>query len=247
MKIKISSLISLFFPPCRLKNWLLNNLGWRIEKDVRVGWSYISAQHVVLSKGSMVGHGNYIRVDRLHLGECAYVQSLNQIKGPLVVVLDKRAAIGNLNKIIRAPLPISWGHSMLKLGELSKITSKHTIDCMRPVVFGDFSTLAGHSSQIWTHGFMHAPSGEDRYRVDGSIRVGDNVYIGSGSIINPGIRIGNGVTVGSNSSVSKSLLKAGLYVNQPLRFIALDYKKGLEKYPVIQTHESNNKVLHKKI
>ena len=246
MKIKIAAFVSLLFPPCKIKNLLLQSLGWVIEDQVRIGFSYIQSKNVNLGLKSSIGHGNFIKIDCLYLEEGAYIQKFNQITGPLLIVLKKQAAIGNLNKIIRAYHSVSWGHSMFKLGELSKITSKHTIDCMRPVVFGNFSTLAGYSSQVWAHGFVHAPKGSDRYRVDGSVHIGDNVYIGSASILNPGIKIGNGVTIGSNSSVSSSLLKPGLYVNQSLRFVEFNYEKGLKKYPTIKSSRLNGKVIHKK-
>ncbi|WP_373032501.1 hypothetical protein [Sulfurovum sp.] len=246
MKIKIAAFISLLFPPCKIKNMLLSLVGWKIAPHVKIGFSYICVKHVSLGEKSSVGHGNYIKVDCLYLEESAYIQKFNQIYGPLIVVLKKQAAIGNLNKIVRAKHPVSWGHSMLKLGELSKVTSKHTIDCMRPVVFGDFSTLAGYNSQIWSHGFMHALTGPGRYRVDGSISIGDNVYIGSGSILNPGIKIVNGVIIGSNSSISKSLLKSGLYVNQSLRFVEFEYDQGIQKYPMLNISKLNDKVIHKK-
>lgn len=246
MKNKIAAFISLLFPPCKIKNFLLSSLGWEIASGVKIGFSYIYSKKIILDNNSSIGHGNFIKLDCLSLGESAYIQKFNQITGPLIVVLKKQAAIGYLNKIIRAKHPVSWGHSILKLGKLSKITSKHSIDCMRPVIFGDFSTLAGYNSQIWAHVFVHAQKGADRYRVDGSIKIGDNVYIGSSSILNPGIKIANGVTIGSNSSVSKSLLKSGLYVNQPLRFIVFDYEQGLEKYPKIKMPKSNDKVIHKK-
>jgi acetyltransferase-like isoleucine patch superfamily enzyme len=246
MKAKIATGIALFFPPCKIKNTLLRLCKWNIGNNVRIGFSYIVVKNIKLEINSSIGHGNFIKVDSLYLGESAHIQKLNQIQGPLIVILQKQAAIGNQNKIVRAKKPVSWGHSMLKLGELSKITSRHTIDCMRPVIFGNFSILAGYSSQVWSHGFVHAQQGSDRYRVDGSISIGNNVYIGSASIINPGIKIGDGITVGSSSSVSRSLLQPGLYVNQSLRYIEFDYEESLGKYPTVKKQTVQNKVIHKK-
>lgn len=247
MKKILISFIVLIFPPLRLKNRILNILGCRISLEAKIGFSFIYVDHLKIDDFASIGHMNFIRIERLYLFENSYIQHLNTIKGPLIVVLKNYAAIGNQNKIIRAIHPISWGKSIFKLGKLSKITSKHTIDCMRPVIFGDYSILAGYHSQIWTHGFMHAPSGKDRYRVDGSVKIGNNVYIGSASIINPGVYIASSITIGSNSAVSKSLLKQGLYVNQSLRFFEFDYQEGLQKYPSVKSSKEIGDVVHKKI
>jgi len=246
MKRKVAALVALILPSCRAKNLLLRMLGWKIGAKVRIGFSYVYSENINMKDCSSIGHANFIKLEGLFLDEDAYIRNLNQISGPLMVSLQKRAAIGNGNKIVRAINSVSWGKAVLKLGELSKITSNHSIDCMRSVVFGDFSTLAGYGSQIWTHGYVHKYKGADRYRVDGSIDIGNNVYIGSGSIINPGIKIANSITVGSNSSVSKNLLKPGLYVNQSLRYLEFDYQKNIKKYPLIKVPSLTEKVVHKK-
>jgi acetyltransferase-like isoleucine patch superfamily enzyme len=246
MKTRIAALIALFCIPSRIKNSLLRLLGWQIKSDVYIGFSYIKSSKISIGKGVSIKHGNFINVDSLNLSKNSYIQSFNNISGPINIELKEKAAIGNLNRIIRAKYPGSWGDSKLFLGELSKITSRHYIECGQSIIFGNFSILAGSGSQMWTHGFVHAPDGPDRYRVDGSIQIGNNVYIGSNSVFNPGIKICNATTIGSNSTVTKSITEPGLYVNQPLRKIDIDYEKGLNKYPKIDLPESAGIVLHKK-
>lgn len=246
MKINLAAIISLLFFPSKLKNFILRLLGWKIKPNVYIGFSYIKSKKVFIDNGSIISHGNWINVNSIYMQKKTFIQKLNFISGPLELEMKTGSAIGNLNRIIRAKLPISWGDSTLLLGKLTKITSRHYIECSKSIIFGDFSILAGIQSQIWTHGFIHAASGPDRYRVDGDIEIGNNVYIGSSCTFNPGIKICDAVTIGSNSSVSRSIKDPGLYVNQPLRRIEINYNEGLKKYPKIKLPDEAGIVVYKK-
>ncbi|NBW34968.1 MAG: hypothetical protein EBR30_08110 [Cytophagia bacterium] len=195
-------------------------MGHRIHPRARIGFSIIWIdEFLIMREYSRIGNFNIIRIIGLSIDDGAYIGRLNRFNGPFEIILEKTAAIGNGNSCYRAPIGVTYGSSIIKLGILTKITSNHSIDCTRSVIMGDYSIIAGHSSQLWTHAYYHDFSGPGRFRLDGSIEIGSNVYIGSGSILNLGIRIADGVVVGANSSVSKSLLKAGAYVSQPLRYI----------------------------
>lgn len=53
----------------------------------------------------------------------------------------------------------------------------------------------------------------------GKIVIGDNVYIGSSSIILPGVTIGNNVIVGAGSVVTKSVKDNSIVAGNPARVI----------------------------
>jgi acetyltransferase-like isoleucine patch superfamily enzyme len=206
--------------PIRITFWLLNLLGHKVHSRCRIGFSIIWINgNLILENDSRIGHFNLISIDGLSIGEHGYIGNLNALRGPFNVELARMGAIGNNNKCSRAPLGVTYGRAVLKLGILAKITSSHRVDCTRSVVLGDYTTVAGHNSQLWTHAYYHDKKGPGRFRLDGDIVIGNNVYIGSQSVINCGVTIVDGVVVGSNSSVSKSLLLEGNYVSQPLRFI----------------------------
>lgn len=230
----ICSLVCLVLPPSKIKNTLLRGLGWKIDDGCRIGFSWVNCPRVSLLRGARIGHLNFIACRSLQLSADAYIQNGNMIKGPIILVLREHAAIGNFNKVKRAAPGVVWGRAIFRLGVYSKITSNHVIDCTRSVRFGDYSTLAGLSSQLWTHGYVHAPEGLGRFRVDGAIVVGNNVYIGSACVINAAVRIADGVTVGAATCVAKSLLKPGLYVGQGLRWIASDYDAAKSRYPEVR-------------
>lgn len=234
-----------FFPPCRLKNWLLGIVGWDVGCNCKVGFSWVNAKRVRLADGARIGHANIITVDALFLGERAYIGHLNRIFGPLWLILDGCAGIGNQNTIVRARHGVTWGRSIFRLGVWSKLTVGHMVDCTRSVIVGDYSTFAGRGSQIWTHGYLHAPQGLDRFRIDGSVRVGNNVYIGSACVFNAGVRVADSITIGASSCVARSLEVPGLYVSQPLRHIKLDYDEVVFRHPEVQVEGLVERVVNK--
>lgn len=53
----------------------------------------------------------------------------------------------------------------------------------------------------------------------GCVSIGDDVFIGAGSIILPGIRIGNKVVIGAGSVVSRGILDNSVAVGNPARVV----------------------------
>lgn len=248
MKLEITwaGLICLFLPPMRLKNQLLRYLGWEISHTCRIGFSWISTKKLKMLNGSNIGHGNFLQPKSIFLSKGSGIGHLNKVTGPVRVILYDYAAIGNQNIITRGQEGVSWGGAMLKLGCWSKLTVGHVVDCTRSVIVGDFTTFAGRGTQIWTHGYIHAPEGRDRFRIDGSVRIGNNVYVGSSCVINAGVTVGKGITIGSASCVARSLYLPGLYVSQALRYVELDYNVAYEKYPELRIDGLVERVVHKR-
>lgn len=197
-------LIICFILPSFILRSLLRIIGFKIGKNVKIGFSIILTKNISLDDNALIGHFNWIQTESLVMGKNAYIKIFNFIRGPFNVTLKSKAAIGKNNIIRRSKNGISYGIAEFYLGELTKITAFHFIDVTRSIRFGDFSILAGIRSQIWTHGHMHAESGPTRFRVDGEVIIGDNVYIGSDSIINPGVTIANAINIGGNSLIALS-------------------------------------------
>lgn len=217
---KLTTLILCFFFPAGLIYWILNLLGHRINRRTKIGFSIIWINETLaLSENSKIGNFNYIKVNSLSIDKGGYIGTLNKLNGPIEIELKETAAIGNKNTVYRAPIGVTYDRAYLKLGILSKITSNHRVDCTSSFTMGDYSTIAGNDSQIWTHAYYHDKIGPGRFRLDGAVEIGNNVYIGSGCVINCGLKIVDGIVVGANACVSKSLLVTGTYVSQALRFI----------------------------
>lgn len=217
LRLWASALIILCLPSALCRP-LLRLLGHRISGQARMGVSLVLADRLVLQGTARIGHFNLLRLRRLVMRRGAYVGRRNIIHGPISVSLAERAAIGNNNKITRGPLGfVSSGPACLRLGELAKITADHRVDCTSSLSMGNFTTIAGTASQVWTHGYVHDLSGPGRYRIDSPVRMGKNVYIGSACVITAGVIISDEVIVGAGTTVARSLLEPGLYVSAGLR------------------------------
>lgn len=227
--IRILTLLICLIPLSFLKPVLLNLIGHNISLNARIGFSIVGIAKMKIGDGSRIGNFNFLKFDYLEMSSNAIIGRFNFLRGNFIVLLKEKSAIGNSCVITRAGNGVSYGKSTLNLGVLAKITAGHKIDMMRSINLGDFSIIAGSHSQLWTHGYLHAPTGPNRFRIDGEIYIGNNVYIGSSCVINAGIFIGDGITVGSNSCVSKNLIKSGMYVAQPLRYIEKDYEETKSK------------------
>jgi UDP-3-O-[3-hydroxymyristoyl] glucosamine N-acyltransferase len=217
--------------PTRWKPPLLTALGHRVHRRARIRRSVIVADRLVLDADTHIGSFSLLACRRIVMRPGARIGAFNVVRGPLDLWLASRAAVGSRNVITRAAHPVSFGPAQFRLGAFSKLTSGHRVDCMQSVRLGRFSTVAGAGSQLWTHGYAHAPAGLDRARIDGRIRIGDSVYIGSHSCLSAGITIGDAVTVGSHSSVATDLLAPGLYVSQPLRHLPYVPYEQLARLP----------------
>ena len=59
----------------------------------------------------------------------------------------------------------------------------------------------------------------------GRVVIGNNVFIGTDTVILPNVKIGNNVIVGAHSTVTKDLQDNGVYVGTPARYLC-----SVEKY-----------------
>jgi acetyltransferase-like isoleucine patch superfamily enzyme len=220
--------LALALLPMRLARHIANFLGFNLAAGARVGLSWVHIDSLEMSSTSRIGH-------------------FNRLSGPFSVQLSSFGSIGNYNTLVRANRSVAVGDSSLMIGVWGKITSRHFLDLTCPISIGSYSTVAGSGCQLWTHGYVHAIEGIDRYRIDGSIVIEDNVYIGSMCFISMGVRIGKGVIVGGGSAVAKDLIEPGLYVSSPLRQLprpqAPEDRSDLEAIP---RHLSEDVVFRKR-
>lgn len=242
---KIATAVVVLGLPNPIKNWVLTLLGHHVNPSSRIGFSIVLVDKLCLSKGASIGHLNFISCRRLVLRDQAYIQAANLIRGPFSIHLRERSGIGKRNIITRAKKPITYGPSRLSLGTLAKVTSSHTLDLTNSIFFGDFTTVAGKGSQFWTHGYYHYPVGSERFRIDGRILIGNNVYVGSACVFSMGIRVADGIMIGSHSSVSKDLIDRGLYVSQSLRRVDLDVEKTIMRLDAVPSSEVCERVYRK--
>jgi len=109
------------------------------------------------------------------------------------------------------------------------------INVCEPVVVGDDVGLSPDVSLI-THGYWLSVLEGYPTKFSG-INVGSGVIIGYRSTVLMGVKIANNIVIGANSVVAMSLLKKGIYVGSPARFIKkiepLSTKNQIEKINAI--------------
>lgn len=195
--VRLYNMLILLLLPTRIARILILSRQIRISRGARIGLSLVDVDRLTLDENSRIGH-------------------LNVIKGSFGLILSNNAGIGHMNLILRSRLegPTT---ADLRVGIWSKITGGHRVDVTRSITIGNYSTIAGHGSQLWTHGYVHGDEGLDRYRLDGAIRIGNNVSIGSGCIISMGVSIADRILIGAGATVAKDLDEPALYVAAGLR------------------------------
>lgn len=223
---KIVSLFCLFFLPAYVARLIVNLFrGYNIEKGSKIGFSLMLCDELYLSSTSSIGHFNFISIRKLKMMERNKIRHLNFIKGAIDLKMDKGAWINSQNKITGPmeyyKIPLFW------MQNNSVIIMKHLFDVTDNITLGEGCLFAGAYTQVWTHAF-HLGS-ERNVRVDGAIKIGKKCYIGANSVLCSGVSLADNVVVGANTTVSKSLSEAGLYVSQPVRFISYNADEAISK------------------
>lgn len=166
MKLIFHLLVSIL--PWRLKKWIYIRIcGFDIGQRCHVGFSCLNVKELKLVNGSKIG-------------------SLNMFKG-LKLRLEENATIGSLNWFTSLYGTQSFQHSVnrnpiLILGRESAITSRHYFDVQDSVEIGEYTTLAGIRTTVFTHGINVSRGRQST----APIRIGAYCYIGSNCIVLPG-------------------------------------------------------------
>lgn len=124
---------------------------------------------------------------------------------------------------ITAPFFVDYGEN-IHLGNNVEINMNCVfLDCNR-ITIGAYSGI-GPNVQIYT---VFHPTNPLKRRLNNSsfwasrtapVTIGENVWIGGGSIILPGVSIGNNTTIGAGSVVTKSIPANCIAVGNPCKII----------------------------
>ena len=104
--------------------------------------------------------------------------------------------IGTNTKIFSGNLFLGKGG--FSIGENSRIINNHFFDLYNNISIGNNTWVAGRDSQFWTHGSIHTKTDEK----DLSIKIEDNIYIGSSSCFAPATKLYSNNLIGLGSVVS---------------------------------------------
>ncbi|WP_029450647.1 sugar O-acetyltransferase [Clostridium algidicarnis] len=128
---------------------------------------------------------------------------------------------------ITAPFFVDYGNNIY-FGNNCEINMNCTFLDDNKIVIGD-NALIAPNVQIYTA--FHPTNANDRFgeqtadgfafckTITAPVIIGDNVWIGGGSIILPGVTIGDNVTIGAGSVVTKSIPSNTVAYGNPCRVV----------------------------
>lgn len=175
-------LIIAMFSPNFLKLLFYRQLGCIIANNVRIGFSYIDCQKMILEEDTRIGNFNVIRrLKSFEMRKKSYIKNFNQF-----------FFSGDLSS---SP---EWAGKIV-IGENVHIMSHHFIDAGGSICIGENTTIAGRDTHIWSHTFIPIQENLEHSRIE--LNIGSNVYIGArSSVFN---NVPDNAIVGLGSIVNK--------------------------------------------
>jgi acetyltransferase-like isoleucine patch superfamily enzyme len=201
-------------------------LGYKIDWSCKIGiFNYLDCTYAKLSESSSIGIFNYIHTEKLTMQNSG-IGRLNKIKFLKSLKMEPKSVIRSRNVILGTAGFFSPYSDVFnfEIGENSLITSNHYFDCTANIKIGKNVVFGGINSQVWTHGFD-----KNRAMILGSVKIQDDIYIGSNVIILQNVRIVSDVSIGAGCVVSKDIFEAGFYVSSSLvrKGDVVDYSKNV--------------------
>ncbi len=170
------------------------------------GGIYRILNHRNISKGFRIGFGSYIDAKTISIGHNVCIGNMTRAKLLDRFTVGNDTTIGSNNIICGTYENNKFGERDFSLGSNTEILYSHYFDVVAPIVIGNHVTIAGKWTQFYTHSFDLSKN-----RLDGGIVIGNNVYIGAGSLINLGVDICDNVVISGGCVVSKDIVESGVY------------------------------------
>lgn len=164
-------------------------LGWKVHPTAHLGHSIVAARKVTIGAGATIGSGNIIKgLEELVMEEDTCISFFNWISGPPV---DSGAFVFSPRR-----------HPALIMRRGAAISGRHVIDCSDTVTFGEFATMGGYRSVIFTHS-VDLVRNQQRCA---PVTIGERAAI-----------LTNTVLLAGTSVAARSVVSAGSVVNTHLR------------------------------
>lgn len=183
---KIVSSFILLFPWFIRRRLYVMLYDYKIHPSAYIGFSIVAPRSLFIGEGAYIGHMNIIiNLDKVECGEYSIIARGNWITG---------APHGIENFSYKKDRK-----STFFLGRHAAITKSHIVDCTDSVCIGEYSTIAGYSSQFITHGINVERSRQEC----GPIEIGAYCMIGSAVRLVPNSKVPSYCVLGAGSVVTK--------------------------------------------
>ena len=187
-KVNILFQIILWLLPWPLRKFFLKKiLKFKLAKGARIGYSVVLADEVIIGECSAIRNFTIIKnIDRVVLGDYAYILNLNWITGSNTK--DERHFAHVLGR-----------RCELVIGNHSSLTSRHFIDCTGGINIGNYTTVGGAQSQMLTHYI----DPYDCRQTCARIEIGNYCFVGTRALLLPGSGLPDYSILGGGSVLTK--------------------------------------------
>lgn len=175
------------------------------------GWLYRLLYSNRIGKSFEIGWMSLIFCDKVHIGTGVRIGKNVRIRNLDALSIGDGCEIGSHCEIHGVPDNIKFQKRVFEVGKHTGIGSDHYFDVAAPIQIGSGVIVAGSQSQFFTHSFDLNSD-----RMDGGIRIGDHVYIGTRCLITPGVEICSHVVITGMTTVNKSISEQGVYSSSTL-------------------------------
>lgn len=179
----------------------------KTEKEKMLAGELYNAADPQLVKERQEAHGLCLHLNRLP-------EEYTEERSFILEKLFQKAS----NVFIQSPFFCDYGYN-IKLGKNVYFNFNCVILDVMPITIGS-NVLIGPSVQIYTASHpLDADARRTALESAKSIEIGDDVWIGGGSIICPGVKIGARSVIGAGSIVTKDIPEDTLAAGNPCRVI----------------------------
>ena len=181
-------------------------LGYELHPTSRIGIALVIPKKLRMQAGSKIKALTVCKsLEKLEIGENSSIGRQNLITGHLPSKAKSSSFQEEHDR-----------KSSLTLGKHTAITNRHFIDCTNKVSIGDYSIVAGYSSQILTHSVDF----ERSIQKSNAVEIGDYCFVGTDSTLLPGSKLPNFSILGAKGLLSKKYSKSYcLYAGVPARTV----------------------------
>lgn len=216
MRKNVRILLNIFLLafPWPIRRPVMNLLfSYDIRKGARIGMSIVLCDRLIMEEGSFISHLTFINnIDLCHMRSYAKIGRNNWITG--------------LNSKSNINFTYTKGRKCeLIVGESSRITPKHFIDCSGGVYIGKFTTVAGLGTQILSHSIDIDVSRQST----GPVTIGKYCFVGTACIFLKNSSLPDYSVLGAGSVLNKAYSEdLCLYGGVPARKIKkFNYEENL--------------------
>jgi acetyltransferase-like isoleucine patch superfamily enzyme len=168
------------------------------------------------------------------------ISSLDVVgKSPLIHGKGKIIAGKNLSlRSVSTPIELyADKEARIIIGDNVRINNGAIVSAQKEIVIGNNTLIADQTIIYDTdwHGF------DGKKTKISPIRIGNNVWIGTRSIILKGVQIGDNSIIGAGSLITKNIPENSLFAGNPAKFIR--NTNGYCNLTSIRTHFESNKLL----